>query len=65
MKNHPVLMPIISAALCGCVPALVGITFRLDGENSAVVSYRYDIDKLDVAPGEIPCIASEFANVSR
>ena len=52
-------------AVSGCDTALTGLEFNLLEENVAGLSYQYDIDKVEVQPGEIPCTISPSGTVAR
>lgn len=54
-----------ATAISGCNPALVSLDFALREENLAGVYYWYDINKVQVEPGEVACITSPSAQVRR
>src|SRR5687768_14510823 len=49
----------------GCNTALAGINFELLDEDRAGVSYQYDISKAPQAAGQITCVPSPSAEVTR
>ena len=54
-----------AVAVSGCYLALDRVDFSLRGDDQALVNYRYDINRVPVPPGQIPCVSASFAEVTR
>ena len=54
------------APVTGCEASLSSVVFSLlMEESSAGLAYQYDIDKIEVEPGSVPCVTTPSGIVYR